>query len=446
MKKTLLKLTAIITMLCAFSGCDALLSSLMNGEQEEQEKEQPDSQKEKDDNVGEETKVPTSLADLVGTSFIFREDPNWMYVYVYVKDSKTLTFVINNPNNEDSKYYSYDSEVDEEGRFYADEIGRPSVMKIVDGRWFFYFSEASSDGDSWACEKDDESEGLIGSWMYLEEWPYSKKYVVTEDKITQYRVDKEERTTEEKWSKTYTLKNGLLFDSDNNIIAYYDGKILHTQGINEFTKITDSAKAKEIKNAALGDEYKDDDEGGIGEGGENEGETTIPKTFEECIGTYHYWKDYYYGETEYIAYIKDSRTIILYNIADKSIKTSTNYGEGFEDFMPWDLAIDVRPNGELVCYRTMFDHAIKTDDKEGLYGNWIDQTEQGHEFVIDENTVNGVKYVNKSNFLDFEDNSYSYDLYYDGEYLWTEGAGEFKRIPEKDLESEVKDAIQNYMK
>ena len=109
--------------------------------------------------------------------------------------------------------------------------------------------------------------------------------------------------------------------------------------------------------------------------------------------------------------------------------------------MPWDIGIDVRPNGELVCYRTMFGYAIKTDDKEGLYGNWIDQTEQEHEFVIDENTVNGVKYVNKSNFLDFEDNSYSYDLYYDGEYLWTEGAGEFKRVDEKDLSAEIKEAI-----
>lgn len=429
MKKLLFTFAALLAMLFAFSSCDALLDIIGNQEN------QTEKEKEDDDKPEPETKVPTTLADFAGETFVCYENPETGYgTFAYVKDEKTIYFL----RIDDDFSYSEDSEIDESGIFWNEVFGRAHAMKIVDGRFFIYISSSNYEIETYhedlhACEKQDDSAGLIGTWRYCDtsDHPRPCDYEITTNTITKYVLDDSDYDTRtQEWSKTYTEKNGLLLDSDNDILAYYDGESLHTEGINELIKITDAAKAKKIKKAILGDEYVDD-----------EGGNTIPKTFEDCIGTYHYWKDYYYEETEYYAYIKDKKTIILYNIADKSLKESINYGEGFDGFMPWDIGIDVRPNGELVCYRTMFGHAIKTDDKEGLYGNWIDQTEQEHEFVIDENTVNGVKYVNKSNFLDFEDNSYSYDLYYDGEYLWTEGAGEFKRVDEKDLSAEIKEAI-----
>ena len=396
---------------------------------------------------GEETKVPTSLADFVGTSFVYREDPDWYYnYYMYVKDADTI--VTCSKTNETGEYWISEDKVQEDGSFWSDVLTWSFKIKVVAGKLILYRSNVYYKEDLYADVKKDETEGLYGTWEFEDaaaERPYPKTYVITKETFSYDECGYEDYDEENATTKSYTFDDGLLI-SDGEVFAYYDGTSLYTIGVLELKKVAEETLAEEIKKHAI-DPDKDDDEGGSGEGGENqggenEGENTIPKTFEDCIGTYHYWKDYYYEKTEYYAYIKDKKTIILYNIADKSVKESINCGSGFDGFMPWDIGIDVRPNGELVCYRTMFDHAIKTDDKEGLYGNWIDQTEQGHEFVIDENTVNGVKYVNKSNFLDFEDNSYSYDLYYDGEYLWTEGAGEFKRVDEKDLSAEIKKAIK----
>ncbi|MCR4953092.1 MAG: hypothetical protein K6A43_03360 [Treponema sp.] len=417
MKKTLLKLTAIITMLCAFSGCDALLSSLMNGEQEEPEKEQPDSQKEKDDNGGEETKLPTSLADLTGTSFIYTEDPNWMNVYVYVKDSKTLTFVSNNPKNEDSKYNSSDSEVDEAGRFLSDATTRFYSMKIIDGRLFFYYSssayEIEDEGkDSWACEKDDKSEGLIGSWMYLEDWPYSTKYVVTEDKITQYSVDKEEGTTEKEWSKTYTLKNGLLLDSDNNIIAYYDGINLHTEGITELTKITDAAKAEKIKKAALGDDYVDDDEGG-----------EEPETIEDLVGTYF--------QEEYLDayfYLKDASTVVLFDVnSEEAYEETLNDGKFKIQIFTYKFT-----GGKCIAYRDSIKVATKQDVTGEYLGTWFasDPINGIYTYTViftedkvsiidnDEETTRDYKYTYKDGLFHLENGDDEMYLYLENDNLY----------------------------
>lgn len=250
MKKTFLTLIAVIAMLFAYSSC--VVSSNNNDE----EQKGPDNGSEK------ETKVPESLADLVGESFIYYESTSYTK-YVYVKDAKTLSFLQKEDGND--SWWTEDSEVGDDGRFYNEIVQGPTAMKIADGRFFMYFSEVCY-RDVWACEKDDDDkEALTGTWMYWESWaenPHPKKYVITEDKITEYYVSSYSDTETEDWTKNYTLKEGLLLDSDNNIIAYYDGENLHTNGIRELTKITDSAKAEEIKKAALGENESEDDEGG----------------------------------------------------------------------------------------------------------------------------------------------------------------------------------------
>jgi len=439
MKKLLFTFAALLAMLFAFSSCDALLDIIGNQEEQPQE-EEPE----------EEPKIPTSLADFAGETFVCYENPETGYgTFAYVKDEKTIYFL----RIDDDFSYSEDSEIGDSGIFWNEVFGRARAMKIIDGRFFIYLSSTNYEIETYhedlhACEKQDDSEGLIGTWRYNDpgEHPRPCDYEITTDTITQYRVDIDENTRSKEWSKTYTEKNGLLLDSDNDILAYYDGKSLHTEGINELIKITDAAKAKKIKKAA-----------GIKDEDEKDPESTAIK-IDDVVGNVYFLQNSPESTVNdnqvNLYYIDDSTTItqfyqnssyydndlpmknMINAIKDDVINISYSYYSGDQNCIETDtktLSYAVYDNS-IIAYDTGESFPLtKTSGGDGLYGTWevtFEYYQWGEyhtktvKLEIDETTANSEKYTNDNGFISIKHGEDMYadceNFYYDGKTVYRE--------------------------
>ncbi len=445
MKKLLFTFAALLAMLFAFSSCDALLDIIGNQENQTEKK------KEDDDKPEPETKVPATLADFAGEAFVCYENPETGYgTFAYVKDAKTISFL----RMDDEYEYFEDSEIDESGIFWNEVFGRAHAMKIVDGRFFIYISSSNYEIETYnkdlhACEKMDDSAGLIGTWRYCDtsDHPRPCDYEITTNTITKYVLDDSDYDTRtQEWSKTYTEKNGLLLDSDNDILAYYDGESLHTEGINELIKITDAAKAKKIKKAA-----------GIKDEDEKDPESAAIK-IDDVVGNVYFLQQRPDSQINDIQvnlyYIDDSTTItqfyqnssyydndlpmknMINAIKDDVIDISHSYYNGDMNRNETEtktLSYAVYDNS-IIAYDTGESFPLtKTSGGDGLYGTWevtFEYYQWGEyhtktvKLEIDETTANSEKYTNENGYIIIKhgegwDASYE-SFYYDGKTVYRE--------------------------
>ena len=297
MKKTILKIMAIVTLLFAFSSCVVSPDNKGDEEKTQQGTEQndpkndPESDKDKDpetdptkdpetdpskdpetdpskdpetdpeDPSGEETKVPATLADFAGTSLVYSEDPDWYYnYYMYVKDADTI--VTCSKNNETGKYWISEDKVKEDGSFWSDALTWSFKIKVAAGKLILYRSNVYYNEDIYADVKKDETEGLYGTWEFEDaaaERPYPKTYVITKETFSYDECRYEDYDEENATTKSYTLDDGLLI-SDGEVFAYYDGTSLYTIGVLELKKVAEETLAEEIKKHAIDPDKDDDDE------------------------------------------------------------------------------------------------------------------------------------------------------------------------------------------
>ncbi|MCR4954232.1 MAG: DUF6273 domain-containing protein [Treponema sp.] len=252
MKKTLLKLTALITMLCAFSSCDTLLNSLhtKDGEKDNTKNEQTESEKDSSDSEkdpiesGDSTST-NGIADLADKSFLYYED-SFQSQYIYFKDAATVVFC---SKDSSKKWNTEECTINETGRFYSKILEHSITVKVIDGKIIFYKNVINAKGiDENANVKEDGSEGLLGTWVYSG-YLNPFKYTITQNTISLNDVV----------TKSYTFKNGILY-VDGKVGFYYDGKNLYTEGVQEADEISDTTLITEIKKYA---DCKDkDDESG----------------------------------------------------------------------------------------------------------------------------------------------------------------------------------------
>lgn len=441
-------------MLFAFSSCDAVLNSLSTDEENNQNKTEQKDDKKDPSNTGDEesngneggteTKVPTSLADFVGTVYLVDS-----YMYYFFKDANTIITCTDWGND---RYGDIEEkEIGKDGTFC--DSGLDCKIKVADGKLIMYRSER------WEAEKADDTEGLYGNWEWKDEGaenPNPKSYVVTETTISIYGEE-----------KPYTLKDGLLIGSDNEPIAYYDGTHLSVGFFRNLTKVTDSAKLKKIKKAILGDDYVEEGEdSGEGNGGEGGEETKVPTSLADFVGTslvYSEDPDWYYN---YYMYVKDADTIVTCSKNNETGKYWISEDKVQEDGSFWSDALTLSFKikvvaGKLILYRSNVYYEkdtyadVKKDETEGLYGTWeFEDAAAEHPYpktyVITKETFS----YDECGYEDYDEKnattkSYTLDdgllisdgevfAYYDGTSLYTIGVLELKKVAEETLAEEIK--------
>ncbi len=456
MKKTFLKLIAIITMLFAFSSCDALLGALNNLEENdqdntEQEGKEKEPEKDKEKPSEEETKVPTSLADFAGTALVYREDPDWYYnYYMYVKDADTI--VTCSKKNETGEYWISEDKVQEDGSFWSDALTWSFKIKVVAGKLILYRSNVYYEKDIYADVKKDETEGLYGTWEFEDaaaERPYPKTYVITKETFSYDECGYEDYDEKNATTKSYTLDDGLLI-SDGEVFAYYDGTSLYTIGVLELKKVSEETLAEEIKKHAI-DPDKDDDEG-------DEETNSATLKIDDVVGNVYYLQsnsDSTINDIQVNLYHVDNSTTITQfyrnssyydndllikewtnNIQENGMDFSYSYYDGDQNRISTDaktLNYAIYDNS-IILYDTGDSFPLtKTSGGDGLYGTWevtFEYYKWGEywpetvKLEIDESTANFEKYTNENGYIIIKHGegwNASYEsFYYDGKTVYRE--------------------------